>query len=235
MNNPVMQTIDITGASYSASLLALAGTAILLLLGTGWVTRGWKIPVALAAVALGVSAFGVLEARQVWLATGEVPLVYHYVGWIVSIPALLIATFFSVRQVGVVANGLFWRLLVTSVLMVLFRYLGEAGFVHPTLAFLIGLAFWLYILGELFFGQLSTVVSKSMTPSVKRGYFWLRLIVTVGWAIYPLANFIISFSDYVDAGGMSTAYALSDLINRVGFGLALLAMAVLASQESDHA
>ena len=231
MNNPVMQTIDLTGASYSAALMGMLATTLLLFVGTAWVQRSWKIPVTLCAVAALVGVLSLYESRLVWLAQSQVPLVYHYVGWIVAMPTLVITLYFVVRSVGAVSIALFWRLLIVSVLMVLFRYLGEAGIVHPTLAFLIGLAFWLYILGELFFGQMEDAVSKSMNSSVQRGYFWLRLIVTIGWAIYPLANFIISFSSHVDTGGMSIAYNLAEFVNRMAFGLTVLTTAVLASQE----
>jgi len=136
--------------------------------------------------------------------------------------------------VGRVGIGLFWRLVIVSVLMVFVRYLGEAGFMHPTLAFLIGLIFWLYILGELFFGQMDEAVRSSNLPHVQRGYFWLRLIVTVGWAIYPLGNFITSFGGYVDDGALSVAYNLADFLNRMAFGFAILASALTAHAEADN-
>jgi sensory rhodopsin len=230
MANPVMQTIDLTGASYSAALLGMAATALLLLIGSSWVRGSWKLPVTLSGLAALVGVFVLYEAKAVWLSTSQVPLVYHYLGWIISMPLQVMALFFFAKQVGPVSSSLFWRFLVVSVLMVLFRYLGEAGFVHATLAFLIGIIFWLYILGELFFGQMEDAVTKSLNVPVQRGYFWLRLIVTVGWAIYPLANFIISFSGHVDTGGMSVAYNLAEFLNRMAFGLIILASAVLASK-----
>ena len=234
MNNPVLQTIDLTGASYSAALMGMLATTLLLFIGTSWVQQGWKIPVTLCALAGLVGVLSLYEARLVWLAQSQVPLVYHYVGWIISMPVLVLALYFFARNVGAVSVSLFWRLLVVSVLMVLFRYFGEAGIVHPTLAFLIGIVFWLYILGELFFGQMEDAVSKSMNAPVQRGYFWLRLIVTIGWAIYPLTSFIISFSGHVDTGGMSIAYNLAEFLNRMAFGLAILTTAMLASKGDEN-
>ena len=230
MTNPAMQTIDLTGASYSAAMFGMVATAILLFIGTAWVRDGWKVPVTLCGLAALVGAGALFESRTVWLSASQVPLVYHYVGWIISMPLQVIALFFFAKQVGPVSAALFWRFLVVSVLMVLFRYLGEAGFVHATLAFLIGIVFWLYILGELFFGQMEDAVTKSLNRPVIRGYFWLRLIVTIGWAIYPLANFIISFSGHVDTGGMSIAYNLTEFLNRMAFGLIILTSAVLATK-----
>jgi len=231
----VFQTTDLTAASYSVALFGLAATSVLLLIGTGWVQRGWKIPVTLCAVAALVGLGAVYDARNAWAAARHVPIVYHYVGWAVSMPLQVIALYFFARQVGQVGIGLFWRLVVVSILMVFVRYLGEGSFMHPTLAFLIGLIFWLYILGELFFGQMDEAVRGSPLPPVQHGYFWLRLIVTVGWAIYPLGNFITSFGGYVDDGALSVAYNLADFLNRMAFGLAVLATAMMASEVRDHA
>lgn len=227
---PVFNTTDLTAASYSAALYGLAATSVLLLLGTGWVSRGWKIAVALCAIATLVGVGAANEARAAWAASGSVPIVYHYVGWAVSMPLQVLALYFFAAQSGKLGVGLFWRLVVVSVLMVFVRYLGEAGFMHATLAFLIGLVFWLYILGELYFGRMDEVVRGSHNEPVQRGYFWLRLIVTVGWAIYPLGNFITSFGGYVDDGSLSVAYNLADFLNRMAFGVAVLASAMLASE-----
>ncbi|MDE3238049.1 MAG: bacteriorhodopsin [Paracoccaceae bacterium] len=231
----VFQTTDLTAASYSVALFGLAATTVLLFIGSGWVGRAWKVPVTLCGLAALVGVAAVFDARAAWAAVGKVPIVYHYVGWAISMPLQVIALYFFARQAGKVGIGLFWRLVVVSVLMVFVRYLGEAGFMHPTLAFLIGLIFWLYILGELFFGRMDEVIRGSLNRPMQRGYFWLRLIVTVGWAIYPLGNFITSFGGYVDDGSLSVAYNLADFINRMAFGLAVLATGVLATEVSDNA
>lgn len=227
----VYETADLTAASYSTAVFGLAATAAFLLLGTAWVGRTWKVTVALCALAALVGVGAVYEARAAWLAAGKVPIVYHYVGWAVSMPLQVLALYFYAGREGKLGIGLFWRLVVVSILMVFVRYLGEAAYMHATLAFLIGLVFWLYILGELFFGRMDEAVRASMSDPVKRGYFWLRLIVTVGWAIYPLGNFITSFGGYVDTGALSVAYNIADFLNRMAFGVAVLAAAMLDGEE----
>jgi bacteriorhodopsin len=149
-------------------------------------------------------------------------------------PLQVIALYFFANQAGPQRIGLFWRLLIVSTLMVFVRYLGEAEYMHATLAFLIGLVFWLYIIGELFFGRMDEAVSHSLDERAKRGFFWLRLIVTIGWAIYPLGNFITSFSGYQDTGALTIAYNLADILNRMAFGVAVFASAALASEENSH-
>lgn len=229
----VFQTADLTAASYSVALFGLAATTILLLMGQAWVGRAWKLPVALCAIAALVGVGAAYEARAAWAAGGGVPVVYHYGGWTVSMPLQIMALYFLAHTAGKLGAGLFWRLLVVTILMVFVRYLGEAAFMHPTLAFLIGLVFWLYILGELFFGRMDDVVSAAPGDHLRRGYFWLRLIVTIGWAIYPLGNFLTAFAGIPDNGSLSVAYNLFDILNRMAFGVAVLATGALVSAEAS--
>lgn len=231
----VYQTSDLTAASFSVALFGLAATTVLLMLGSAWVGRKWRLPIALCAIAALVGIGSVFEAREAWLAGQGVPVVYHYVGWAVSMPLQIMALFFLARTAGRLSAGLFWRLVVVSVLMVFVRYLGEAQFMHPTLAFLIGLVFWLYLLGEFYFGRMDDVVRASTGDYLRRGYFWLRLIVTVGWAIYPLGNFLTAFAGMTDDGSLSIAYNLADILNRMAFGIAVLATAALVTEETAHA
>lgn len=231
----VFQTTDLTAASYSAALFGLAATAILLLMGTSWVNRNWRLPVVLCALAALVGVAADFEGREAWAVGGGVPVVYHYVGWVVSMPLQVLALYFMVRTAGKLGAGLFWRLVVVSVLMVFVRYLGEGDYMHPTLAFLLGLVLWLYILGELFFGKMDDVVRASSGDYLRRGYFWLRLIVTVGWAIYPLGNFLTAFAGITDDGSLTVAYNVADILNRMAFGVAVLATGVLVSDEASNA
>ena len=229
MNVSPLQTTDIVGGSYSVTLLGMVATTALLLLATGWVGRVWKLPVALASVVTLVAAADYFEAREVWLAAKQAPIIYQYSAWMITIPVQVLALYFFVATVAAPSAALFWRLLVVAVFTVLVRYLGEAGFTHAALSFLIGIVGWLYILGECFFGQMNEIVSRSENESLQRGYFWLRLIVTIGWAIYPLTDFITNFGGGADIGGRALALNLVDLVNRIGFGLVILAVAMSAA------
>lgn len=221
-----METADVAGATFSLALFGMAAASVLLLLATGWVAARWKLPLALCALVTLVGAMSYWDARAVWLQDGQIPIVYQYVGWQITIPAQVVALYFFVATVRTPSVALFWRLLIVAILTILARYMGEAGLMHATLAFLIGIVGWLYVLGEAFFGQMSEIVAKSNDQRLQRGYFWLRLIVTVGWAIYPLGNFISSFGGGVETGGLAIAYNLTDFVNRIAFGLAFLAVAM---------
>ena len=234
---PVFQTTDLTAASYSVAIFGLAATAVLLLMGSAWVGRAWRLPVVLCAIAALVGVVAGWEGRLAWAASAGagVPVLYHYVGWAVSMPLQVIALYFFAATARSIGAGVFWRLVVVSVLMVFVRYLGEAGLMNPTLAFLIGLVFWLYILGELYFGRMDEAVREGGDEHVRRGYFWLRLIVTIGWAIYPLGNFLTAFAGLTDHGALTVAYNLADILNRMAFGVAVLATGMLSTTGERHA
>jgi sensory rhodopsin len=225
---------DIASGSFALIFIAMVAATVLLIMGTGWVTRRWKLPVALSGIVTLATALHYLPAYEVWLATGKMTVIYRYIGWFVTVPLQVAALYFFIRAVRPLSVALFWRLLVASIILVLARYMGEAGFMYPTLGFLIAVAMWLYILGELFFGRMGDYNGKQVSAVVRRGYFWLRLILTIGWAIYPLCYFITRFAGGVDMGQLSIVYNLADFVNQIAFGLAILTVAVRDSSEDMY-
>ena len=56
---------------------------------------------------------------------------------------------------------MFWRLLVASLVMLVFGYLGEAGYISALFGWIIGTAAWVYIIFELFSGEAGKAMKKS--------------------------------------------------------------------------
>ena len=52
-----------------------------------------------------------------------------------------------------VKQGMFWRLLVGTLVFIVAEFLGAAGYMSKTLGFIVGLVGWLYVLGELYVGE----------------------------------------------------------------------------------
>lgn len=218
---------DVVSTSFAAATIATFATGILTLLGLSWVSERWRIPVAMAGVALIASAFDYLEATHVWLATQKMTATFRYIAWFTIHPIQVASVYFFARIAGPAPSGIFWRTTAAAILMVLCRYLGDAGIFNGTLGVLLSIAFWLYILGEMYFGAMSTFVRKS-SQTMQLGYFWIRLIFTIGWAIYPILHFV----DVVIGAGQNpeviVLYTLADLVNLVTVSMIVLAV---ASQE----
>ena len=89
-----------------------------------------------------------------------------------------------------IGSGMFLRLMIGTVCMILFGYLGESQNMEAWLAFALGMCGWFYILSEIFVGEAGKAAAKidSVGPYVKEAFGTCRFIVTVGWSIYPLGS-----------------------------------------------
>lgn len=223
---------DVASATFLLMTAAMAATTVLLLTYGRWVSPRWRLPIALSSLVplVGVLHYGL--SSLVWLQAHDMPVVFRYADWMIAAPVQVLTLYFFIQTVSSTPTGLFWRLLIASIAMVLARYMGETDLLYPTLGFLIGLLLWLYVLGELYFGRMAEIAAQSASDPVRIGFFWLRLIVTIGWALYPLSFLIVRLGNGADVAKMSVIYNLADLINQIAFVLAVLAAAINNSAHS---
>lgn len=215
---------DVVSTSLEVAVIASLVLGILTLISLSWTVRQWKLTVSLYGVALLASSFHYMEMAQIWLFTQQLTGAHRYVGWFVVHPLQVMAIFFFARNTGDIPVGIFWRMLIAVLLMVLGRYLGDATYFNPTLGVLISIAFWLYILGEMYFGRMADSIHKSSRP-IRRGYFWIRLIMTIGWAIYPILHFVDVVIGAGHNGAVVVLYTLADLVNLMTVSMIILAVA----------
>jgi bacteriorhodopsin len=232
MNASPLLPLDVASATFLLMTAAMAATTVLLVTSGRWVSPRWRLPVALSSLVplVGVLHYGL--SSLVWLQAHDMPVVFRYADWMIAAPVQVLTLYFFIQAVSSTPTGLFWRLLIASVAMVLARYMGETDLLYPTLGFLIGLLLWLYLLGELYFGRMAEIAAQSASDPVRIGFFWLRLIVTIGWALYQVSFLIVRLGNGADVAKMSVIYNLADLINQVAFVLAVLAAAINDSAHS---
>ena len=113
--------------------------------------------------------------------------------------------------------------------MLIGGYLGDAGYIPEMLGFIIGIAGWIYILYEVFSGEAGKVAAKSGNKALVTAFSAMRMIVTVGWSIYPLRYVFGYLTGGVDANSLNVIYNLADFVNKIAFGLVIWAAAVSAS------
>ena len=94
----------------------------------------------------GIAFIHYMYMREVWVATGDSPTVYRYIDWLITVPLQMIEFYLILSAIGKANSGMFWRLLLGSLVMLIGGYLGEAGYINATLGFIIGMAGWIYIL-----------------------------------------------------------------------------------------
>ncbi len=124
---------------------------------------------------------------------------------------------------AVVSSNSFWRLLVGTLVMIIGGYLGEAGYIDATFGFIIGMIGWLIIIYEIFGGEASKAAAST---SVQSAFNAMRIIVLVGWAIYPLGYVFGNMMGSVDPSTLNGIYNLADFVNKILFGLIIWNAAV---------
>jgi bacteriorhodopsin len=183
-----------------------------------------------AGLVTGLAFWHYLYMREAHLQ-GEVTTVFRYIDWLITVPLQIVEFYLILAAVTAVTSILFWRLLGASLVMLVFGFLGEAGLMNATIGFVIGMAGWIYIIYEIFAGEAAKLSENSKNAGGQFAFNTLRLIVTVGWAIYPIGYAIGYFSEGgVDANSLNIIYNLADLINKTAFGLAIWAAAKADSQ-----
>ena len=162
-------------------------------------------------------------------AAGEATTVYRYVDWLITVPLQIVEFYLILVAVTAVTSALFWRLLGASLVMLVFGFLGEAGILDATLGFVIGMAGWIYIIYEVFSGEASKLAAGSGNKGGQFAFNTLRLILTAGWAIYPIGYFLGYLGGGTDANTVNIIYNVADLVNKTAFGLAIWAGAKMDS------
>ena len=100
-------------------------------------------------------------------------------------------------------------------------YLGEAGHINAFGGFVIGMVGWIYILYEIYSGDAGRIAGKTGNRPLATAFNSLRMIVTIGWAIYPLGYIFGFMTQTVDVGSLNVIYNLADFVNKIAFGIVI--------------
>ncbi len=217
---------DFVGISFWIISMGMLAATAFFFLERSAIAVAWRSSVTVAGIITGVAFVNYIYMRGVWVQTGDVPTVYRYIDWLITVPLQTIEFYLILSAVRKVSSRMFWRLLIGSLVMVIGGYLGETEAIPRSLGFIIGMAAWIYILYEIFSGEAGRVAAKSGNKPFVTAFNALRMIVTVGWAIYPLGYIFGYLTGGVDANSLNVIYNLADFINKIAFGLIIWAAAV---------
>ena len=221
---------DGVGITFWIISIAMVAATVFFLMESLRVKGKWRTSLVVGALVTLVAAVHYFYMRDVWVSTGASPTVFRYVDWIITVPLQMIEFYLILAACTAVAGGVFWRLFLGSLVMLIGGYLGEAGFINSTVGFVIGMAGWIFILYEIFAGEASKISAAEAPESVKSAYNTMKWIVTIGWAIYPIGYFMGYMAGGADANSLNMIYNIADVLNKIGFCLAIWAA---ATAESD--
>ena len=226
---------DFVGISFWLITMALMASTVFFFLERDRVSAKWKTSLTVSGLVTLVAAVHYMYMREVWVSTGSSPTVFRYIDWLITVPLLMIEFYLILSAITKVPTGVFWRLMIGTMVMLVGGYLGEAGYMAVWPAFIIGMIGWAAILYEIFMGEASKINAQSAPPAVQSAFSTMRLIVTIGWAIYPIGYFfgyLTGSGPEASANALNLIYNLADVLNKIAFGLIIWSVAVSESESA---
>ncbi|MEP4148064.1 MAG: bacteriorhodopsin-like [Halioglobus sp.] len=215
----MLQSGDFVGYSFWLISMALAAATVFFLMESLRIGGKWATSLTVSALVTFIAAFHYFYMREVWVATGDTPTDFRYIDWLLTVPLLMIEFYLILAAITKVSGGIFWRLLIGTLVMLVPGYMGEAGYLNSTVGFAIGMVGWVFILYEIFFGEASKVAASQAPAAVQKSYSLMKWTVTVGWSIYPIGYFFGYLAGGTDVGTLNIVYNLADVLNKIAFGL----------------
>ena len=210
---------DFVGVTFWIISVSMVASTAFFFLEANSVSKHWATSVRVAGLVTLIAAVHYYYMRDVWVSTGESPTVYRYIDWLLTVPLQMIEFYLILAAVTTVSVGVFWRLLIGTLVMLIGGFAGEAGMLPALLGFIIGMAGWIYILNEIFRGEASQVNDASGSVAAQMAFSACRMVVLVGWAIYPLGYLFGYLMGGVDASSLNLIYNLADFVNKIAFGV----------------
>ena len=221
---------DMVAVSFWIATAMMLASTVFFILERQNVSAKWKTSMTVAALVTGVAWYHYTYMREHWVSTGESPLVLRYVDWLITVPLQVSEFYLILAAVGVATAALFWRLLGASIVMLIAGFLGEAEKAPEMPMLVIGVIAWLYIIYEIWAGEAKEKVSET-SEGTQFAFKAMALILTFGWAIYPLGYYLGMDSGASD--NLNILYNIADVVNKTAFGLMVWYAATMDSKSDS--
>ena len=181
-----LATNDYVGISFWIATAIMLASTVFFFVERQDVSGKWRTSLTVAGLVTGIAFWHYLYMRGMWSDMGASPTVFRYIDWLITVPLQIIEFYLIVAAVTAVSAGIFWRLLIASIVMLVGGYLGETGLWAPSVGFAVGMIAWVYIIYEIFLGETAAANASSGNSASQSAFNTIKWIVTVGWAIYPV-------------------------------------------------
>ena len=217
--------------TFFVGTMAMMAASVFFFFELNNVPQKWRTSVLVSGLITFIAAVHYYYMRGYNLDTGESPVFFRYVDWILTVPLMCVEFFLITKKAGA-KSGLLWKLILASVVMLVTGYIGEAIYGKETQSWIWGLISGLayfYIVYIVWFGEVATLASTA-GPAVAKAVRILGWFVLVGWAIYPVgyiagtAGGLFGFRIF-EGLSMDIVYNIGDAINKIGFGLVIYVLA----------
>jgi bacteriorhodopsin len=227
---PALTPHDIVGTTfYIACNMMLAFTGFFFF-QVYQVPRKWSTSVSISCLVTGIAWYNYTFMRDIWVAEQTTPTVYRYTDWLITVPLLILEFFLILKASGEATTALGLRLFGAALLMLAFGWVAEIDVLDKVSGFIFSMLAWIYIIFEIFLGEAASCAENIKSDAAKKAFAWMRIVVSVGWAIYPIGYMEGYFSNAMGSAKeqayVNIIYNVADLINKGGFGLIVWSVAV---------
>jgi bacteriorhodopsin len=229
-SNKVLGSHDIVGVTFWIACAAMLAGSVFFFTERASVPARWQTSVTVAGLVTGVAFWNYCYMRESWVRTQNSPTVYRYTDWLITVPLQIVEFYLIIKAVQPATSvSVFWRLLGMSTLMLLFGWAGETGIVSVLCGFVPGVLCWLALVYEFFSGETAGLAAGAGSKATANAFNTMRMIVAVGWAIYPLGYYLTLLGPtvtYHDQSVINVVYNIADLVNKLAFGLCIWGAAI---------
>lgn len=224
-------TNDYVGFTFFVGCMAMMAASAFFFLSMNSYDRKWRTSILVSGLITFIAAVHYWYMRDYWAANMESPTFFRYVDWVLTVP-LMCVEFFLILKVAGAKKSLMWNLIIASVIMLVTGYLGEAVYRDSAAIWglISGIAYF-WIVYVIWFGEAKKLATEA-GGAVLKAHKTLCWFVLVGWAIYPIGYMAGTPGWYEGIFGglsMDVVYNIGDAINKIGFGLVVYNLAVVAS------
>jgi len=236
VDNPIdafLQPHDGVAISFWIISIAMIAATVFFFAEAGTVNDHWKTSLHVGGLVTLVAGVHYMYMREYWVQVHQSPIVYRYIDWSITVPLQMIEFNLILKAAGKpTSSAMFWKLLLGTVTMLCFGYLGEIAVINAWIGFIGGMCGWGFILNEIFSGEAGSTVSQC-SDAVATSFKNMRTIVTLGWSIYPLGYLFGYLLGAVDDTFLNVIYNVADFVNKIGFVLSCWSCAKADSVKMD--
>lgn len=214
--------------TFFVGTMAMMAAAAFFFMEVNNTSKEWRTSVLVSGLITFIAAVHYYYMRGYNLETGESPVFFRYVDWLLTVPLMCVEFYLITKKVGG-TSSLMWKLIFASVIMLVTGYLGETIYRDQSVLWgvISGLAYF-YIVYLVWFGDVAKL-AQSASPAVAAANKSLGWFVLVGWAIYPLGYIVGTpgglFGMQIPLNlNMDIIYNIGDAVNKIGFGLVIYAL-----------
>ena len=164
---------DYTGFTFFIGTMAMMAATAFFLLERNSVEGKWRLSLTVSALITGIACVHYYYMRDFWIQTGTSPTAFRYIDWILTVPLMCVEFYLLTKPFGARGSTLF-KLIVASTWMLVTGYIGEAAILGggSVLWGFISTIGYLYIVYEVFAGDIRKLSQSSDSPELKQAMFY---------------------------------------------------------------